>query len=243
MGRPFKNRIGEKFGMLTIIGRGKGYKRICECECGTIKEIQMSHLKSGGVSSCGCKRVSKTKDCASTFNSYNSMVQRCNNPNNTSYYKYGAAGITICGRWNPDAGGSFQNFLEDMGEKPLKHSLNRINSCLVYSKDTCEWASDTIQSFDQKIDPRNTTGVSGVRYRQDKGKYEARISKDSKQYILYFGNSLIEAIESRLIAELKHYPKECNRKFTYYLKSLEKQLSRVEYSKILEILNSATSTN
>ena len=46
---------GDKYGRLTIIGPGSkaGYS-ICECECGTTKEIYNLSLKSGATSSCGC---------------------------------------------------------------------------------------------------------------------------------------------------------------------------------------------
>lgn len=71
---------GQKFGRLTVIGLDKermkqnkiriqngeikSYKTyfLCECECGNIKSIDSSALKSGTVVSCGCyqKELSKT---------------------------------------------------------------------------------------------------------------------------------------------------------------------------------------
>ena len=51
----------KKFGYLTAIKKapsrsGKTYW-ICRCECGIEKEIQTSHLTSGAITSCGCKKT------------------------------------------------------------------------------------------------------------------------------------------------------------------------------------------
>lgn len=42
------------------------------------------------------------------------MKERCYNPKDSSYYRYGGRGIGVCDRWL----NSFENFLEDVGEPP-----------------------------------------------------------------------------------------------------------------------------
>lgn len=65
MGRPIVDLTGKRFGYLTVLRLDedrstKNYKYwICECDCGNVKSIQGSHLKSGSVSSCGCHRYDK----------------------------------------------------------------------------------------------------------------------------------------------------------------------------------------
>lgn len=56
--------IGEKFGRLTVKKIDKDKKRyyICQCECGKIKSIYLSHLKSGATRSCGCYNKEKTRE-------------------------------------------------------------------------------------------------------------------------------------------------------------------------------------
>ena len=58
-----KNEIGNKYGKWTVIGRAenRGTKAywVCQCECGTIKEISGTSLRNGTSTSCGC---SKRKD-------------------------------------------------------------------------------------------------------------------------------------------------------------------------------------
>ena len=53
------NYIGKKFGRLTVIDKGHTDKNghiywICQCECGSIKEVSGTHLKEGKTQSCGC---------------------------------------------------------------------------------------------------------------------------------------------------------------------------------------------
>lgn len=74
------------------------------------------------------------------------MKTRCTNPNQKSYQKYGAAGISICERWL-----SFDNFIEDMGPIPEdKNSIDRIENDKGYYKANCRWADRIEQANNRK---------------------------------------------------------------------------------------------
>ena len=74
------------------------------------------------------------------------MKQRCFNKNHPSYKNYGGRGIMICERWMV-----FENFLEDMGERPEGMTLDRIDNDGNYELGNCRWATH----FDQQINSRN----------------------------------------------------------------------------------------
>jgi len=69
------------------------------------------------------------------------MVQRCTDKSRPAYRGYGGRGITVCERWM-----TFENFYEDMGDKPAGKSLDRIDNDLGYSKDNCRWATQKEQT-------------------------------------------------------------------------------------------------
>lgn len=57
---------GTKFGRLVYLkegGRGKYKDRLCwfECDCGTIKNIQLAPVRRGAIVSCGCKAMENIK--------------------------------------------------------------------------------------------------------------------------------------------------------------------------------------
>lgn len=73
------------------------------------------------------------------------MKDRCTNPNNLNYKYYGALGVTVCDRWS-----QFENFVADMGPRPLKKSLDRINPFGNYEPGNCRWATAKEQANNKR---------------------------------------------------------------------------------------------
>ncbi len=140
---------GEIFGSLRIKslhsrdGRRTWYN--CVCVCGKSFTTRSDRIRRGRVRSCGCinpGRLTHGMSRSSTYRCYQSMIQRCYNPNRAVYHHYGGRGIKVCKRWLK----SFENFLEDMGEKPLGLSIDRYpNNDGDYKKSNCRWATQSEQ--------------------------------------------------------------------------------------------------
>ena len=89
------------------------------------------------------------KSNTSAYRSWNCMKERCNNPNSSNYRNYGGRGIKICERWL----NSFENFYEDMGDRPLNMTLDRIDNNKNYYKENCKWSTNK-QQFRNKTNSR-----------------------------------------------------------------------------------------
>ena len=109
------------------------------CVCGAVKVIRASSVKNGNTRSCGCAYAkhghNRPGRMSPTYRSWQKMKDRCSNPNNNRYARYGGRGITYDPKWE-----TFEGFLEDMGEKPSKdYSIDRIDNNGNYCKDNCQW--------------------------------------------------------------------------------------------------------
>lgn len=154
---------GEKFGKLTAI-RNSGFDKTsrslweCICECGGTKTVTITKLRTGVVRSCGClllepRHVTHGKSDSSTFRTWANMKYRCSNPKNRDWKHYGGRGIKFCDRWK-----RFENFLEDMGDRPPGKSLERINVNGDYEPSNCRWAGVREQQQNKRNTVRLTIG-------------------------------------------------------------------------------------
>jgi hypothetical protein len=79
---------------------------------------------------------------SSTYYAWTGMRRRCNNPDNKYY---GGRGIKVCERW-----GKFENFLEDMGERPDGLELDREDNEGNYTPDNCRWVTKKVNGRNKR---------------------------------------------------------------------------------------------
>lgn len=121
--------------------------KLCECGCGKPVSIARQARSDRGQPAGqpvrfirGHSYTSHRMSYTRTYGVWNGMLNRCRNPKTSMWRHYGGRGIKVCDRWL-----TFENFLADMGEKPVGKSLDRINNNGNYEPGNVKWATPVEQ--------------------------------------------------------------------------------------------------
>lgn len=160
-------------------GRAGGERGVrLRCDCGTEYVAPISHLVKGNVISCGCARSESAARNMRAIRGlpaepawrlppthglwghplyyvWKNMLDRCENPRNSRYARYGGRGIAVCERWH-----DIRLFIADIestiGPKPARcpecggrYSLDRIENSGGYKTGNVRWTTATVQNGNQ----------------------------------------------------------------------------------------------
>lgn len=157
---PIKHNLkGRRFGKwlaVSLVSHTGKAKWNCVCDCGQTGQVLANSLLRGRSLSCRyCVNyksmrtihghTSRNAKPTPTYISWDCMIQRCTNTNNVAYFNYGGRGITVCEEWL-----KFENFLKDMGERPLGKTLDRLDNDLGYYPDNCKWSTKSEQELNKR---------------------------------------------------------------------------------------------
>lgn len=160
--KTFIDLTGQQFSRLSVLGYvGRDPQNLgiwhVRCECGTEKVVRSSDLRKGIIVSCGCFMAETTartmtkhgRSRDKEYKIYYGAKDRCQNPRNKGYFKYGGRGIEF--RFT-----SFEQFMEAIGPRPsLSHSVDRKDNDGHYEPGNVRWATPTEQALNTR---RNKPG-------------------------------------------------------------------------------------
>lgn len=160
---------GQRFGRWTVLAKSEIVRKagaywLCQCDCGTQKEVSSYALRNGDSTSCGCyhnqviSKLNKTHGKSKTrlYNIWAGMRERCNCESYPAFRYYGAKGVKLCKEW--DDYSAFEAWAlangYDKNAKPHHCTLDRIDNSKGYSPDNCRWVNSKVQSNNQSRNRR-----------------------------------------------------------------------------------------
>ena len=146
-----KDLQGQTFGSWFVEEYDKSKSRWkVKCTCGNIGFVKSYTLTSGISTRCckcrnqvvGKKNTTHGLTSHKLYGVWNTMNQRCSNPNNTKYHNYGHRGITVCDDWKDFR--TFYNWALSNGYSEGL-TIDRIDVNGNYEPNNCRWVTMKIQ--------------------------------------------------------------------------------------------------
>lgn len=204
-------KVGDRFGKLVILNvshfrlpTGKWiYYFNCICDCGKIKAIRACNVLSGSTVSCGCygetifPKISVKHGVRydPLYYKWRTIRNRCHNPNDKDYERYGARGIELFGEWrkNPKLFIEYCKALDNYGKE--KYTLDRINTYGNYEPGNLRFADPHMQAANRRR-IKSKTGYTGVQHSY-KDKFAATITVNRKTIQLGTFLTIEEGVNAR----------------------------------------------
>lgn len=175
-GEDMTGKVFDNLHVLKMDGKNKhGHTLwLCKCSCGETTRKSAPHLRMKRCFQACPKCTAKHRSAAQvarmtkhgyhgtpTYKSWQSMRQRCLNPNCEAYESYGRVGVKIAPQWD-----DFTVFLRDMGPRPEGTSIDRYplrNGN--YEPSNCRWATMSEQERNKRPYDRGNTKLRAAQRR------------------------------------------------------------------------------
>lgn len=165
--KPIFNLTGQKFGRWTVISEAPRHGQtrywLCQCDCGTVREVRQQNLINGQSTSCGCYHREEAKSIGNRsrkhgdfgthlYGIWAGMKRRCYNPHTKYYEDYGGRGIKVCDKWLDYV--PFKEWATSHGYSEGM-SIERLDVNGNYCPENCTW----IPKNQQNRNKRNTIRI------------------------------------------------------------------------------------
>ena len=143
--------------LLDVLPRNRDYRRMCKlrCHCGREIVTQLRYYAASHTKSCGrCAKKGKAnhrkhghrprKGKSPTYITWCAILDRCGNTKFPAYLN-----VRVCERWSDKKTG-FQNFLQDVGERPANTTLGRHLDLGDYEVGNVSWQTPEQQAAEKK---------------------------------------------------------------------------------------------
>lgn len=149
----------ERFARMTKSSGGNSVW-LCRCECGETCERTVYQLTKFDAPNCGCWNKELRRRQLRKHGHYRhklypvwrAIINRCTNPNNHAYERYGGRGIGVDSRWL-----DFDRFVADV--EPTcpgpGYSIDRKDNDKSYGPDNFRWADSVTQNNNRRDNVRH----------------------------------------------------------------------------------------
>lgn len=140
-----------------------------------------------------------------TYMSWICIHRRCRDTNWHCHHNYKDKGITVCPQWV-----DFLPFYLNMGERPLGHTLDRIDNSKGYYKENCRWATPLVQGANRDLPKQNSnnkSGYVGIHWDKERNLWFAQVRRNNITKALGRFTYLEDAIHVREQYLLTNYKK------------------------------------